>query len=68
VKRSVFNAILRDMEHVRMESYEAESAREEKRLVRQYAQLYQSIKPFLDGVEILEEDAPTPPLTAEEKK
>ncbi len=56
MKRSVFNAILRDMEHVRMMSYEADSKREEKRLVAQYAQLHKSIEPFLSGAQILEED------------
>lgn len=58
MKRSVFNAILRDMEHTRMESYEADSERERKRLLKHYSQMQLSIKPFLMGQQILEEDGP----------
>ena len=47
--RDQVNATLRYMEHVRELSYEAETKREEKRLIREYAAMYRSIKPYLEG-------------------
>lgn len=40
---------LRMMEHVRHLSYEAETKREERRLVREYARMAKAIKPYIDG-------------------
>ena len=40
---------LRFMEHVREQSYEAETKREERRLVREYSQMARAIKPYIDG-------------------
>jgi hypothetical protein len=45
--REQVNALLRQMEHVRELSYEAETAAEEKRLVRDYGRMWRAIRPFL---------------------
>lgn len=40
---------LRFMENIREQSYEAETKREERRLVREYARMAKAIKPYIDG-------------------
>lgn len=37
------------METCRMMSYEAETKREERRLVRQYSQMHKAIEPYITG-------------------
>ena len=58
MKRSEFSRILRHMEHLREASYEAESKREEKRLIAEYGRLSKAIRPYATGAEKLEEDTP----------
>jgi hypothetical protein len=40
---------LRFMESIREQSYEAETKREERRLVREYGRMAKAIKPYIDG-------------------
>lgn len=40
---------LRMMEHVRELSYEAESKKEERRLIREYKAMHEQIKPYITG-------------------
>lgn len=42
------NRILRQMELVRELSYEAESAKEERRLIKEYERLWKSIEPYVN--------------------
>lgn len=39
---------LQTMEYLRLASYEAETPREERRMTREYNELFKSIKPLLD--------------------
>ncbi|GEP11773.1 hypothetical protein [Methylobacterium gnaphalii] len=57
MKRSEFSRILRHMEHVREASHEAETRREEKRLIAEYNRMSLAIRPYTTGAEKLEEDA-----------
>lgn len=47
--RESVNSILMEMERIREASYEADSAREEKRLVREYGRLWKVIEPYVSG-------------------
>lgn len=47
--REQVNRILRDMEHIRELSYEAENKKKEAELVREYEQLWAAIEPYIDG-------------------
>jgi hypothetical protein len=49
VTRDDVNRTLRMMETCRMMSYEADTKTEERRLNRQYNQMWKSIKPYIDG-------------------
>lgn len=40
---------LRFMERIREDSYEAETKREERRLVREYAKMHKAIEPYITG-------------------
>ena len=41
--------LLTQMEHIRMESYEAETKAEERRLVREYGRLWKIVQPMLQA-------------------
>ena len=58
MKRSEYSRILRQMEHVREASYEADTKREEQRLIAEYGRLSKAIRPFTTGAQALEEDTP----------
>lgn len=47
--REQVNSILKQMEHIRMLSYECETAREEKKLTREYGLLWEAIEPYVNG-------------------
>jgi hypothetical protein len=47
--RDTVNGILRQMEQIRMDSYEAETVREERRLDREYGRLWKIIEPYVTG-------------------
>lgn len=47
--RDQVNSILRQMEHVRELSYEAETRAEERRLDKEYGRLSKSIEPWITG-------------------
>lgn len=49
--REQVSQTLRMMEHVRELSYEAENAREERRLTKQYGDMWKFIEPFVTGKE-----------------
>lgn len=40
---------LRMMERLREMSYEAESKREERRMIKQYGQMHKAIEPYITG-------------------
>lgn len=46
-ERDILSNLLMQMEHVRMESYEAETKAEEHRLTREYGRLWRIVKPML---------------------
>lgn len=58
MKRSEFSRTLRHMEHLREASYEAETAREERRLIAEYGRLAKLIEPYVKGELQLVEDTP----------
>ena len=47
--REEYGRTLMYMERLRMDSYEADTPREEKRMVREYAALAKQIEPFASG-------------------
>ena len=49
--REQVSRTLMHMEQIRMDSYEAETAREEKRLTAEYGRLWRVIQPFVEGKE-----------------
>jgi len=49
--REQISQTLRYMEHLRMESYEAETKAQERRLVSEYGLLWKSIEPYVTGKE-----------------
>lgn len=58
MKRSEFSRTLRHMESLREASYEADTKRDEKRLVAEYGRLSKAIRPYTTGAKALEEDTP----------
>lgn len=58
MKRSQYSSILRGMERLREDSYEAETKREERRLLAEYRRLAKLIEPYALGKLKLEEDTP----------
>lgn len=59
MKKSDVDFQLRMMEQCRMLSYEAETKAEEKRLNRQYNQMWKSIEPYVTGKKSYSDAAPT---------
>jgi hypothetical protein len=49
---------LRLMEHCRHLSYEAETKREERRLLREYGLMWRAIEPYVNGTKPYSDDAP----------
>lgn len=47
--RGQVSRILLEMEHIRMESYEAATVREERRLDAEYGRLWSVIEPYVTG-------------------
>lgn len=47
--RAQVNQTLRMMEQIRELSYEAENAREERRMTKQYNDMWKSIEPYVSG-------------------
>lgn len=62
--RSEFNRTLRFMERVREQSYEAETKREERRLLAEYRRMNAAIEPYATGKLKLIEDNPDPAAEA----
>ncbi len=56
--REEVSRTLRHMEQIRMDSYEAEGAREEKRLDREYGRLWKLIEPYVNGTKPYTEAPP----------
>lgn len=59
MKRREVEQQLRLMEHCRHLSYEAETKREEARLIRQYNMMWRAIKPYVEGKKPYSDEAPT---------
>lgn len=55
--REQVNQTLRMMEHVRELSYEADTAKEERRLTREYGAMWKSIEPYVQGQKPYTEEA-----------
>ena len=47
--RDQVNSILRQMEQIRMESYECETDAQVKKLDAQYGRLWRAIEPYING-------------------
>lgn len=58
MKRADFEQTLRMMEHVRHLSYEAETKREERRLIREYSAMHRAIAPFVTGKKTFSDASP----------
>lgn len=59
MKKSDVDFTLRMMEQCRHLSYEAETKKEEKRLTREYSQMWKSIEPYVTGKKPYSDDVPT---------
>lgn len=57
--RDDVNRTLRMMETCRMLFYEAETRKEERRLTREYGQMWKEIKPYVEGARPYSDDAPS---------
>jgi hypothetical protein len=49
--RDQVDRTLSEMERIRMDSYEAETPAEEKRLTAEYGRLWRAIEPYVNGRE-----------------
>lgn len=52
--RAEYNRILSQMESIRMDSYEAETPTQAKRMDAEYGRLFKLIEPYANGSEKLE--------------
>lgn len=54
--REQISRTLMYMERLRMDSYEAETKTEERRLNAEYGRLWKSIRPYVEGTEQMADD------------